>query len=85
MRNGSIQSLPILGVKWEEVSIDFIIGSSAVGEAEDSIMIVVNRAKMMHLIPCKKTTKVGEAARLYWQHMVKLHRVPHATHSNQDA
>ena len=46
-------------------------------------MIVVDCAtKMVHLIPCRKTTTAGEAARLYWQHVVKLHRVPRAIHTD---
>ena len=49
-------------------------------------MTVVDRAtKMMHLIPCRKTTIVGEAAWLYWQHVVRLHGVPRAIHPNWGA
>ena len=49
-------------------------------------MIVVDRAtKMVHLIPCKKTTTAGEAARLYWQHVVRIHGVPRAIHTDRGA
>ena len=49
-------------------------------------MMVVDRAtKMVYLIPCKKTTTAGEAARLYWQHVVRLHGVPRAIHTNWGA
>ena len=65
-RKGSLQSLTIPEVKWTKVSIDFIMDLPTIGDAEDSIMIVVDRAtKMVHLIPCKKTTTVGEATQLY--------------------
>ena len=40
---------------------------------------------MVHLIPCRKTNRVGEAARLYWQHVVKLHGVPWAIHTDRGA
>ena len=40
---------------------------------------------MVHLIPCKKTTTAGKAARLYWHHVVKLHRVPRAIHTDRGA
>ena len=59
---------------------------SIVGDAKDSIMTVVDCAnKMVHLIPCKKTTTTGEVARLYWQHVVKLNGVPRPIHTNWGA
>ena len=49
-------------------------------------MTVVGRAtKMVHLIPCRKTMTAGEAARLYWQHVVRLHGVPRAIHTDRGA
>ena len=49
-------------------------------------MTVVDHAtKMVHFISCRKTTTVGEAARLYWQHVVRLHGVPRAIHIDQGA
>ena len=66
LQKGSLQSLTLLEVKWQEVSVDFITDLPAEKDAEDSIMTVVDRAtKMVHLIPCWKTTTVGEAARLF--------------------
>ena len=67
MKKGSLQSLAIPEAKWQEVSVDFITDLATSTEGEDSIMTVVDCAtKMVHLIPCKKTTTTGEAARLYW-------------------
>ena len=58
----------------------------AIGDAEDSIIAVVDSAtKMVHLILCKKTTTTIEVVRLYWQHMVKLHGVPRALHTDRGA
>ena len=85
-RKGSLQSLAIPEAKWQEVSVDFITDLPASSDSEDSIMTVVDHAiKMVHLIPCKKTTTAGEATRLYWQHMVKLHAIPRAIHTNRGA
>ena len=85
-KKGSLQSLAIPEAKWQEVTIDFITDLPMSSDGEDSIMTVVDRAtKMVHLIPCKKTTTVGEAARLYWQHVVKLHGVPRAIHTDHGA
>ena len=86
LRKGSIQSLTLPEVKWQEVSIDFVTDLPAIGDTEDSIMTVVDCAtKMVHLIPCKKTTTIGETARLYCQYVVKLHGVPRAIHTDRGA
>ena len=85
-RKGSLQSLAIPEVKWQEVSVDFVVDLPIAAEGEDAIMTVVDRAtKMVHLIPCRKTTTAGEAARLFWQHVVKLHGVPQAIHTDRGA
>ena len=47
--------------------------------------VVDHVTKMVHLIPSKKTMIAGEAARLYWQHMFKLHGVPQAIHTDRGA
>ena len=63
MKKGSLQSLAIPEAKWQEVSVDFITDLPTAAAGEDSIMTVVDRAtKMVHLIPCKKTTTASEAA-----------------------
>ena len=86
MKKGSLQSLAIPEAKWQEVSVDFVTDLPTTSSGEDSIMTVVDRAtKMVHLIPCTKTTTAGEAARLYWQHVVRLHGVPRAIHTNRGA
>ena len=86
LRKGNLQSLAIPKAKWQEVSVDFVTDLPVASEGEDSIMTVVDRAtKMMHLIPCQKTTTAGEAARLLWQHVVRLHGVPRAIHTDRGA
>ena len=86
MKKGSLQSLAIAKAKWQEGSIDFITDLFTAAEGEDSIMTVVDCAtKMVHLLPCRKTMTVGEVARLYWQHVVRLHGVPRAIHTDRGA
>ena len=86
MKKGSLQSLAIPKAKWQEVSIDFVTDLPTTSSGEDSIMTVVDRAtKMVHLIPCQKTTTAGEAARLYWQHVIRIHGVPRAIHTDRGA
>ena len=86
LRKGSLQSLVLPEAKWQEVSVDFVTDLPVAVDGEDSIMTVVDRAtKMVHLIPCKKTTTAGEATRLYCLHVVKLHGVPWAIHTDRGA
>ena len=86
LQKGSLQSLAILEAKWQEVSVDFVTDLPRAADGEDSIKTVVDRAtKMVHLISCKKTRTAGEAARLYWQHVAKLHGVLWAVHTDRDA
>ena len=86
LKKGSLQSLTLPEGKWREVSIDFITDLPAEQGAEDSIMTIVDRAtKMVHLIPCWKTTTAGEVARLYWQQVVRLHGIPRAIHTDRGA
>ena len=86
LRKGSLQSLAIPEAKWQEVSIDFVTDLPADGDAEDSIVTIVDCVtKMVDLIPCRKITTAGEVARLYLQHVVKLQRVPRAIHTDRGA
>ena len=66
LRKGSLQSLTLLEVKWQEVSMNFVTDLPIAGDAEESITTIVDRTtKMVHLIPFRKTTFVGEATQLY--------------------
>ena len=38
---------------------------------------------MVHLIPCRKTTTAAEAAKLYWDNVVKLHGIPSILYSDR--
>ena len=56
MRKGSLQSLVLPEAKRQEVGIDFMIDLPTDGDAEESIMTVVDCAtKIVHLIPCRTT------------------------------
>ena len=51
---------------------------------KDSILTVVDKAtRMVHLIPCRKSTTAAEAAKLYWDNVVKLHGVPSVLYSDR--
>ena len=81
---GVLQSTSIPEKKWSEVSLDFITDLPVTKGKKDSILTVVDKAtRMVHLIPCRKTTTAAEAAKMYWDNIVKLHGVPTVLYSDR--
>jgi hypothetical protein len=55
---GLLQPLKIPEWKWEEISMDFIVGLPKTQNGYDSIWVIVDRmSKVAHLIPAKTTYK----------------------------
>ena len=81
---GLVQPLPILGWKWEEISMDFIIGHQLTQQGHDSIWVIVDcLTKLAHFIPVNTTYHIGKYAELYVSQIVRLHRVPRTIISNR--
>jgi hypothetical protein len=71
---GLLQPLKIPEWKWEEISMDFIVG---LPNGYDSIWVIVYRlSKVAHFIPVKTTYKDSKLAELYIARIVCLHGVP---------
>jgi transposase InsO family protein len=63
--------------KWEEISMDFIIGLSTTQSCYDSIWVIIDRfSNVAHFIPVKTTYKGANLAELYIARIVCLHGVP---------
>jgi transposase InsO family protein len=63
--------------KWEEIAIDFIMGSPRTQLGYDSIWIIVDRlTNVAHFIPVKMTYSRPQLAELYMLRIVCLHGVP---------
>ena len=61
-----LQPLPILGWKWEEISMDFITGLLLTQQGHDSIWVIVDRlTKLAHFIPVNTVYHAGKYAELY--------------------
>jgi hypothetical protein len=72
-----LQPLKIPEWKWEEVSMDFIIGLPRTQGGYDSIWVIVDRlTKVAHFIPVKTTYTGVKLAKLYMNKIMCLHRVP---------
>ena len=81
---GLLQPLPIPGWKWEEISMDFIIGLPTTQQGHDSIWVIVDRlTKSAHFVPVKTTYLARKYAELYVSQIVRLHGVPRTITSDQ--
>jgi hypothetical protein len=74
---GLLQALKIPQWKWEEISMDFIIGLPTTQSGYDSICVIVDYfLKVAHFISVKTTYKGAKLAELYIARIMCLHRVP---------
>ena len=57
---GPLQSLPIPIWKWEDISMDFIVGLPKTAKGFDSIWVIVDRlTKVAHFLPVKTDHQVA--------------------------
>ena len=72
-------------MKWECISIDFIIALSKVTGNFDSIFVVVDwLTKVAHLIPTRTTASASDIAQLFVKEIVRFHGVPARIISDRD-
>jgi hypothetical protein len=74
---GTLQPLPIPSWKWEDISMDFIVGLPKTSQKHDSIWVIMDRLKKMaHFIPVHTTFTAKKYAEIYLDRIVCLHGVP---------
>jgi hypothetical protein len=74
---GLLQPLKIPEWKWEEITMDFIVGLPRTQKGYNSIWVVVDRlTKVAHFIPMNTTYSGARLAELYISRIVCLHGVP---------
>jgi hypothetical protein len=72
-----LQSLPIPIWKWEDISMDFIVGLPRTTKGYDSIWVIIDRpTKIAHFLLVKVKYTVATYAELYIARVLSLHGVP---------
>jgi hypothetical protein len=67
MKAGLLQPLSIPGWKWEEISMDFIVGLPPTVKNHNSIWVIVDRlTKSVHFIPVRADYRPTDYAKLYF-------------------
>jgi hypothetical protein len=74
---GLLQPLHIPVWKWDEISMDFIVGLPKISNGHDSIWVIADRLmKVARFIPVKIDYRGSKLAQLYIDHILRLHGVP---------
>jgi hypothetical protein len=74
---GLLQPHVIPKLKWEVISMEFIVGFPLMARRHDSIFVVVDTlTKSAHFIPVRTTYQVPDIARVFVSKIVRLHGIP---------
>jgi hypothetical protein len=74
---GPLQSLPNPTWKWEDISMDFIVGMPKTAKGFDSIWVIVDRlTKIAYFLSVKIDHPVAVYAQLYNARILSLHGIP---------
>jgi hypothetical protein len=78
LKNADIlQPLSIPSWKWEDISMDFIVGLPNTSPRHDSIWVIVDRlTKTTHFLPMHTTYNAKKYAEIYLDQIVRLHGIP---------
>jgi hypothetical protein len=82
----ALQLLPISSWKWDDISMDFIMGLPSTSLNHDSICVVVDKlTKVDHFLLMQTTFPTKRYAELYIDRIVCLHRIPWTIISDRGA
>jgi hypothetical protein len=73
---GVLQPLPIPSWKWEDISMEFIVGLPNTSQKHDSIWVIVDRlTKTAHFLLVHTTYNAKKYAEIYIDQIIRLHGV----------
>jgi hypothetical protein len=74
---GLLQPLSVLDWKWDDISMDFIVGLPLTARKFNLIWVIVDRlTKSAHFIPVNTNYNVQKYAEIYVARVLCLHGVP---------
>ena len=83
---GTLQPLNIPLWKWEDITMDFVVGLPRTKEGYDAIWVIVDRlTKSAHFLPVHTTYTMDRYAEIYVKEIVRLHGVPLSIVSDRDS
>jgi hypothetical protein len=84
--SGTLQPIPIPSWKWEDISMDFIVGLPNTSQRHDSIWVIVDRlTKTAHFLPVHTTYTARKYAEIYLDQIIHLHGIPKTIISDHGA
>ena len=73
---GLLNPLPIPQWKWDNITMDFVLGFPLTQQKHDSVWVIVDRlTKSAHFIPVRIDYSMDRLAELYVDEIVRLHGV----------
>ena len=75
--SGLLQSIRIPEWKWDQITMDFVVGLPLIGRKHDSVWVVVDRlTKSTHFLPVRTNYSLDKLTELYIKEIVRLHGIP---------
>ena len=83
--SGLLQPIRIPEWKWNQITMDFVVGLPLIGRKHDLVWVVVDRlTRSTHSLPVRTDYLLNKMAELYIKEIVRLHGIPKSIISDRD-